>query len=29
LWDEETGATDHKETCHTVLILLILKSSVK
>jgi hypothetical protein len=27
-WDEETGAADHKETCHTTLISLILKSSV-
>jgi hypothetical protein len=29
LWDEETGAADHKETCHTALISLILKLSVK
>jgi hypothetical protein len=29
LWDEETGVVDHKETCHTALILLIIKSSVK
>jgi hypothetical protein len=28
-WDEETGVADHKETCHTVLILLIIKSLVK
>jgi hypothetical protein len=28
-WDEETGAADHKETCHTALISLIIKSSVK
>jgi hypothetical protein len=28
-WDEETGAVDHKETCHTALISLVNKSSVK
>jgi hypothetical protein len=28
-WDEETGVADHKETCHTALISLIIKSSVK
>jgi hypothetical protein len=28
-WDEETWAADHKETCHTALISLIIKSPGK